>query len=75
MTTDTQHQIRQAIRELHIDIEPNNRAVEVQAGDNAYRVSFRDRRGNAASVSIPTGADYKTIIGMIRTAWRGKADE
>lgn len=72
--TDTRQQISQAIRELHIDIEPYSREVSIEASveqPGTYSVSFRNRQGNDATVSIPMDADYRSIIVAIKDAWRG----
>lgn len=72
--TDTRQQISQAIRELHIDIEPYAREVSIEASveqPGTYSVFFRNRKGIDSTVSIPMDADYRSILLAIKDSWRG----
>lgn len=73
--TTTQQLIRQAIRELHIDIDPHNREVEITADTEkagTYRVASTNRSGEPFSININMDADYKMILAQIKEAWRAK---
>lgn len=63
--------IRQAIRELHIDIPPHERAFEVtKAMDGeAVTVAFKNRSGDKVEVEVSTEAGYSTVYEAIRKAW------
>lgn len=72
--TDTRQQISQAVRELHIDIEPYSREVSIEASveqPGTYAVSFVNRRGEQRTVVIPMDSDYRSIIVTLKAAWRG----
>jgi hypothetical protein len=73
--TKTLQLIRQAIRELHIDIEPHNREVEItpdteKAG--TYKVTTTNRAGNPMELNINMDADYNIILVQLRDAWKAK---
>jgi hypothetical protein len=67
----TEHLIRQAIRELHIDIEPHNKAPEITVDADRITISGQNRKGNSYMVTISEGTPYPQILEAIRTAWRG----
>lgn len=67
----TEHLVRQAIRELHIDIEPHNKAPEITKVDDRFTISGQNRKGNSYMVTISEGTPYPQILEAIRTAWRG----
>jgi hypothetical protein len=63
--------IKQAIRELGIDIQPHSRVVGINrqpAGD--YLVAFKDRHGEATSLLIDNGVAYPQIVEAIKKQWR-----
>lgn len=70
-STNIQSLIRQAIRELHIDIPPYDRAYEIQASPDgeAVTVVFKNRSGDEVDVELSTEAGYKGAYEEIRKAW------
>ena len=69
--SETEQLIRQAIRELHIDIEPYNRGIAINTDDGAHKMALRNRKGDSVDVTIRDGLDYTEIYTALRTAWRG----
>lgn len=69
--TNAEHLIRQAIRELHIDIAPYHRAVEISKAmdGEAFAVSFKNRSGDPVDVEISAEAGYAAIYEVIRKGW------
>lgn len=69
--TNAEHLIRQAIRELHIDIAPYHRAVEISKAmdGEAFTVSFKNRSGDPVDVEISAEAGYPAIHELIRKVW------
>ena len=73
--TKTEQLIRQAIRELHIDIEPHNKTLNIVADTETpgtYRVTGENRKGESMQLNINMDADYKIILAQLRDAWRAK---
>lgn len=71
--TITRQQIIQAIRELHIDIEPYSREVSIEASveqPGTYTVNFANRRGEQRTVVIPMDSDYRSILVALKDSWR-----
>lgn len=81
------HLIRQAARELHMDIEPYNRDITIMEiksvahgwTDNAedhettkYKVSFRNRKGDDASIDVEPEMAYAQLVESMTKAWRGE---
>jgi ribosomal protein L21E len=69
--TDTESMIRQALRELHIEIEPNNRKVTITNDFDGCTVKFQNRKGNDTETKVQAEQDYKTVYELLRSAWRG----
>ena len=71
--TNIEQLIRQAIRELHIDIAPYHRAVEISKAmdGEALTVSFKNRSGDPVDVEISAEAGYAVVHDLIRKAWIG----
>jgi hypothetical protein len=71
MTTNTEQLIKQAVRELGIDIQPHERVVTMDrqpAGD--HLVAFVDRHGEHTSILIADAMPYPQILDTIKKAWR-----
>lgn len=82
----TEQLVRQAIRELHIDIEPHNRQIDIQpvlepkdeswsnaerTETTAFMVTGTNRKGDPLSVKIEADTAYPTILETLKTAWKG----
>ena len=78
--------IRQAIRELHIDIEPHNRELDIapvlsptdtswhnaeRTETTAYMITGTNRKGDQLSLKIDAETPYPQIVEALKTAWRG----
>ena len=78
--------IRQAIRELHIDIEPHNRQLGIQpvlapttegwsdskhAEMTAYMITGTNRKGDPLSLKIEADASYSAILEALKKEWKG----
>lgn len=73
--TKTEQLIRQAIRELHIDIPPHETQLEIVADTEkpgTYLVTGKNRKGESMQLSINMDAEYKVIHAQLKDAWRGK---
>jgi hypothetical protein len=79
--------IRQAIRELHIDIEPHNRQLDIQpvlapttegwsdskhAETTAYMITGTNRKGDPLSLKIDAETPYPKIVDQLKAAWKGQ---
>lgn len=83
----SEHLIRQAIRELHIDIEPYNRELEInpvltpqdkegwanaeRTETTAYLITGTNRKGDPLSLKVEADTPYPQILEAIKTVWRG----
>jgi hypothetical protein len=75
VSTKTHQLIRQAIRELHIDIEPHNAVLEITTdveSPGTYKVTGKNRKGEPLEINITMDAEYRSIIAQLKEAWRGK---
>jgi len=79
--------IRQAIRELHIDIEPHNRQLDIapvltpidregwanadRTEISAYLITGTNRKGDALSLKIDAETPYPKIVDQLKAAWKG----
>lgn len=67
--TETAHLIFQAAHEIGIT---RDQGIAVVEGDGNFTVTFKNRRGDSAEVTIPMDADFKTIHAEMKSAWKGK---
>lgn len=79
MTTETEHLIHQAARELQIAVtitttaaEPDLTTMEVI---NTYTAAFKDRHGAPATVEIKDNTPFPAIHAALKTAWKAKKHE
>lgn len=73
--TKTEQLIRQAIRELHIDIPPHETQLNIVADTEkpgTYLVTGKNRAGNPLELSINMDADYPIILAQLKEAWKAK---
>lgn len=71
--TDTEHLIRQAAREIGISLNQEITVIPSVKSASTYKVSFKSRRGDDATVEIVMDAGFKTIHAQLKATWRGKA--
>ena len=73
--TKTVQQIRQAIRELHIDIEPHNVALIIEPDTDkpgTYKITGKNRKGDPLELSVNMDTNYPILLAQLKAAWQGK---